>query len=184
MARLAFIGLIVLLLAGGYLLLSGGISPSQLAIPNLSFPTASPQQPSSGTAQSDTIAPYSDPEMHFSLTYPKGLDVHVYDEGDGSRTTTFEGPSPGEGFQVFVQPYGKDTVTEEQFKKDEPSGVRKDAQNVSVQGAPATIFTGHNDMMGDTREAWMIRGGYLYEIVTYKALDSWLQEVLASWRFI
>ena len=34
---------------------------------------------------------YRDVNYHFSIGYPKDLEVHIYDEGDGSRTITFEG---------------------------------------------------------------------------------------------
>ena len=48
----------------------------------------------------------------------------------------------------------------------------------------ATAFYGHNDAMGDTREVWFIRGGFLYEDATYKELEPWLSEIMSTWKFL
>jgi hypothetical protein len=37
--------------------------------------------------------------------------------------------------------------------------------------------------MGDTREVWFIKGGFLYEVTTYKQLDTWLAQILQTWQF-
>jgi hypothetical protein len=34
------------------------------------------------------------------------------------------------------------------------------------------MFFGSNSAMGDTREIWFIHGGFLYEVTTYKELDT------------
>jgi hypothetical protein len=48
--------------------------------------------------------------------------------------------------------------------------------------APA-MFYGNNSIMGDTREIWFIHGGFLYEVTTYKQLDSWLAPIMQTWQF-
>jgi len=48
----------------------------------------------------------------------------------------------------------------------------------------ATMFYGNNPIMGDTREVWFINGGYLYEVATYKSLDTWLAGTMQSWKFL
>jgi hypothetical protein len=48
---------------------------------------------------------------------------------------------------------------------------------------PATAFYGSNSAMGDTREIWFIRGGFLYEVTTYKELDTWLATIMLTWQF-
>ncbi len=175
---------IVLLGAAGYWYTSrsGSISPlspfSPISLPNDSSPHTIYDSPSTNSA------PYSDPNFHFSLSYPKDLDVHIYDETDGGRTVAFEGASPGEGFQVFVVPYTEKAITAERFKTDDPSGVMKNPTDISLDGSPAKIFYGHNDQMGDTREVWTIHGGYLYEVTTYKPLDNWLGTIMTTFKFI
>ena len=56
--------------------------------------------------------------------------------------------------------------------------------DVIVDGAHATMFFGNNAIMGDTREVWFIRGGFLYEVTTYKELDTWLGGIMRTWKFI
>jgi len=83
-----------------------------------------------------------------------------------------------------VIPYGQRQVSNERFKIDEPSGVRKDATTTIIDGVQGTMFFGSNDVMGDTREVWFIHNGYLYEVTTYKPLGALLSQVMATWKFI
>jgi hypothetical protein len=46
------------------------------------------------------------------------------------------------------------------------------------------MFYGNNAIMGDTREVWFIHSGLLYEVTTYKQLDSWLGQIMQTWTFI
>ena len=43
--------------------------------------------------------------------------------------------------------------------------------------------SGERLRMGDTREVWFIHGGFLYEVTTYKQLDSWLAPIMQTWQF-
>ena len=45
------------------------------------------------------------------------------------------------------------------------------------------MFYGSNSVMGDTREIWFINAGLLYEVTTYKQLDTWLVPILQTWQF-
>jgi hypothetical protein len=45
------------------------------------------------------------------------------------------------------------------------------------------MFFGSNSVMGDTREIWFIHGSFLYEVTTYKELDSWLAPIMQTWQF-
>jgi hypothetical protein len=38
--------------------------------------------------------------------------------------------------------------------------------------------------MRDKREVWFIKAGHLYEVATYKALDTWLAQIVQTWQFI
>jgi hypothetical protein len=82
-----------------------------------------------------------------------------------------------------VTPYSGALITEQEFKLDEPSGVDNQPTHVTVDGVPATMFFGNNSVMGDTREIWFIHGGFLYEVTTYKQLDSWLAPIMQTWQF-
>jgi hypothetical protein len=139
----------------------------------------------SSTASSPRIADYADDVFRFKVSYPADYAVREYAEDEaGARTIAFEGPSQGEGFQIFVVPYAHSAITPERFRIDDPSGVMKDAKETDVDRTPAKSFFGYNDQMGDTREVWFIHGGFLYEVTTYKPLDAWLTAILQSWKFI
>jgi hypothetical protein len=128
---------------------------------------------------------YTDDVFHFRVLYPTGYAVREYvEDEEGARTVAFEGPSELEGFQIFVVPYAESSITPERFRKDDPSGVMTDETDIMVDGAPAKSFSGYNDAMDATREVWFIRGGYLYEVTTYKGFDDQLTEALQSWKFL
>jgi hypothetical protein len=78
-------------------------------------------------------------------------------------------------------------LSEARFKLDEhePSGAFDQPTDVMmIDGVHATMFYGSNPIMGDTREVWFIHGGFLYEVTTFKQLDSWLAGIMQTWRFV
>ena len=119
----------------------------------------------------------------FSLLYPDDLRVREYSEGRGT-TIAFQSEKTGRGFQIFVVPYPEDHITPERFKSDVPSGVIQDQQEILIDGARATMFYSQNAVMGDTREVWFIKNGFLYEATTYRDLDAWLSNIMQTWRFL
>src|SRR5215510_1221388 len=68
-------------------------------------------------------------------------------------------------------------ITEERFMMDEPSGVRNDQTETSVDGALALAFHGFDAVMAQTYEVWFIKGDFLYEVSTYKELEPGLNEI-------
>lgn len=120
----------------------------------------------------------------FSLHYPDELTVSEFNEGGGSRTITFANAETGYSFQIFITPYYQDVVTPERFNLDVPSGVFEEPLTVLIDGIPATAFFSSNPIMGETREVWIIHGGYLYEVTTYKELDNWLAKIMQTWKFL
>ncbi len=122
--------------------------------------------------------------FRFSLFYPKDLQVKA-DDYEGSATTiVFENAEGNKGFQIFIVPYKENQISAERFKMDVPSGVIKDKSDILIGGAPATMFYSTNAVMGDTREVWFIKNGFLYEVTTYKELDAWLSGIMQTWRFL
>ena len=127
---------------------------------------------------------YKNTQYHFSLTYPNNLAATEYAEANGALTATFNDDSSGQSFEIYVTPFTGKQITADRFKLDEPSGVYAQPTDVVIGGTRATMFFGQNTVMGDTREVWFIRGGYLYEVTTYKDLDAWLGHILQGWVFI
>jgi hypothetical protein len=175
-----------IIIASGALLFGAGKTTSaQAASPALPFATESTSTASEITVAPppDGYLPYSNQPYHFSVYYPPNLQLHTYDEEGGGFTAAFQNPTTNVGFEVYVTPYSAAQITEQEFKLDEPSGVDNQPTPVTIDGAAATMFFGSNSVMGDTREIWFIHGGFLYEVTTYKELDSWLSPIMQTWQF-
>jgi len=175
---------------GGYYLLSHGL-PAQngAAVAAATAATSSPAAPRPVPArcgQSDgaVCVEYRNDKYHFSVFYSDQKEEHEFDEGGGASTITFENFNNGHGWQLFVVPYGEPQVTPARFKEDDPSGVRTDVQNVTVDGATGAAFYSYDARLGDTYEVWFIHGNYLYELTTLKPLAPQMQERLATWEWL
>jgi hypothetical protein len=99
-------------------------------------------------------------------------------------TVEFQKEAGDPGFQIYVAPITGNRITEERFRMDEPSGVRRDDKEASVDGAPGIAFHGFDPRIGQTYEVWFIKDNLLYEVVTYKQLEAWLNDILSAWRFL
>lgn len=151
-------------------------------------PTSHPDKTISITSSEKLIVPvgtrpYKSLIFRFFLFYPDDLQVKEY-SGGSDTTISFENAKTGKGFQIFIVPYQEDHIATEQFKKDVPSGVINDQVEILIDGLPATMFYSKNPAMGDTREVWFIKNGFLYEVSTYKDLDAWLSAIMQTWRFL
>ena len=127
---------------------------------------------------------YHSEQYRFSLFYPEAMSVDEFDEGDGVATITFENTSGAVGFQIFIVPYSKSLISEERFRQDVPSGVRRNAKSAIIDGVEAVTFTSVDLFLGETREVWFIYRGHLYEITTLAGVGNWFTTVIQSWRFI
>ncbi len=126
---------------------------------------------------------YRNEAFKFSLHYPKNLTFTEYKEQGDAMTIVFESEDAQWGFQIYITPYSGTTITKERFALDSPSGVFKEPLEVMIDGQRAVLFFGKNSIMGETREVWIIHGGYLYEVTTYSDLDAWLGSIMQTWKF-
>lgn len=131
----------------------------------------------------DGMRRYKNQYHRFEIVYPQDLQVQEYVEANKDRTIVFEAEKHETGFQIYITPYAGTNVTREQFLKDQPSGVYKEPTDIWVGDTPAIMFYGEADLMGETREIWFIRDGFLYEVTTYKGLDMWLVNIMKTWKF-
>ena len=176
-------GLVCLLLAAGaYYILWGRGVPDKVFVSTASPVVAKP----STTAREvpDGYKEYRSDFYRLSFLYPDDLSVQEYKGPDTTLTVSFEDTKKEKGFQVFVVPYGSDQISERRFKLDVPSGVREEPVDVMVDGTRASAFFSTNATLGDTREVWFIKNGFLYEVTTYKALDTWLAGIMQTWKFL
>lgn len=127
---------------------------------------------------------YTHPQYGFSLDFPKELEISRYDEGGNSETIVFQKPNEQVGFQIFVTPYFEAEITTERLQKDVRSGAIEEPTEVIIGGGQrALVFWGNDPIVGRLREVWFIHDKYLYEVTAYAELDSWLAEILETWKF-
>lgn len=171
-------------LAVGWLVFRSGILPLgqprvlESAIPESTLPLKPARTAPKGFIE------YRNERYRFSLFYPANLTFKERDEGSGAMTITFQDVETVQGFQIFIVPYGGQKVSEQRFKQDEPSGVRTQSRNITIDGIAATSFFGNNSTLGDTAEIWFIHNYRLYEVTTLKPLAGWLTPIMTSWEFI
>lgn len=126
---------------------------------------------------------YRNSQYKFSLLHPTGLSVSERFEVGGAITIVFQNTKEQKGFQIFIVPYKEDQISEERFKKDVPSGVRTQVEEVSIDGVPAVAFYSKDTYLGDMREVWFIANGFLYEVVTIKSYERTLSDILLTLIF-
>jgi hypothetical protein len=185
--RIVILGTCIVIGVGALYAHNNGVNAAPMtALAILPTSTPSPLPTSTSTTQvaSQGKRQYSKAGFHFSLLYPENLQVQEYPEQGGGFTVTFQDLVADQEVQVYVTPYSGSQISEAQFKLDEPSGVRKNQTDVVVDGARGTMFFSSAPRMNDTREVWFINRGFLYEVTTYKELDSWLAQIMQTWKFI
>lgn len=126
---------------------------------------------------------YKNSFQNFTLQYPESLTVKDFDEGEGTHTITFESAIEGEGFQIFLTPYFGDVITSSRMLKDIPNGsFTEPVEIIFGDNIRGIVFFSRGEI-GDMREVWFIHNGYLFEVTTYQEHDTWLAEIMNTWRF-
>ena len=127
---------------------------------------------------------YRNEKYGFSYYHSPEAKITEYDEGRGAMTVVLENFERVRGMQVFIVPYGESLISEERFRMDVPSGVRKNVEEAVLDGVRAVTFNSVDESLGETREIWVIRDGYLYEITTFSGVGNWFAPIIQSWRFL
>ena len=129
------------------------------------------------------------PRYGFSVVVPKDLEALRVDEGEGTETIVFT-PMAEDAeavMQIFVTPYLPHEITKERLAKDVPGGEIKEVTEVMIgvgSDVRAVRFSSQHPGLGEAREVWFLRNGYLFEVTTRMANDAWLASVLKTWQFI
>jgi hypothetical protein len=127
---------------------------------------------------------YRNKHYGFSVYYPAEIPPQELPDRDDQLTVLFQGAAGEPGFEIYVAPTKDTTITPERFKLDQPSSVMKERHDTSIDGVSAITFFGFNAGVGETREVWFIHNGFLFEVTTYKKLDSWLSDIMQTWQVI
>lgn len=134
----------------------------------------------------DGYVKYENKKYGFFYYHPPEASIKEYDEGGGAMTIVLENAKTVRGLQIFIVPYSQNTISEERFKLDVPSGIRENVEKTYI-GQPqveAVTFNSYDSILGETREAWFIYNGHLYEITTFKGVGDWFVPIMQSWRFL
>lgn len=127
---------------------------------------------------------YRNAKYGFSVQYPEPLQATDHTERAGAHSTTFEAEGEEKGFQIFITPYRGEQITASRINLDTRGTATGTPQEVVLgDGTRALIFFSNSPLLGTLREVWFIRGGYLYEVTTYARFDTWLTDIMKTWRF-
>lgn len=126
---------------------------------------------------------YRNEKYGFQYNHPPQAVITEYDEGGGAMTLVHENHEHVRGMQIFIVPYAEATISEERFRMDVPSGVRKNVEETTLDGVRAVTFNSLDSRLGETREVWLIHNGYLFEITTFRGVGNWFTPLIQSWRF-
>ena len=130
------------------------------------------------------------PQYKFSLNYPSDMNSTNFTEGGGEQIL-FQDSSNDRWFQMYITPWDEgDNLSVDRIRQDLPDLLIQSPQTVILGpkqadgvGPRAVIFFGEQDGLGETREVWFVRGDFLYQITTFKRLDSFLAEILSTLQF-
>jgi len=188
--KIALIILAIALLFGAiYFVVSNKKSPQSEEVSN----NINEYQSVSGNEQTFTIAQsedgenniYTDSQYKFSFEYPKNFTATKFQEGEEGDTILVQEKESKKSFQIFISPFDEPgPLTKERVKQDLPDLIiNNPEQRVLKNGAVALVFFSEEESLGETREIWFVHNGYLYQISTYKELDSLVAKIISTWRF-
>lgn len=129
---------------------------------------------------------YTNEVFNFSFKYPDGYAVRSI-EGEGSVTILLERALDSRGIQIHITPYtDKDiAITADRVQRDVPDISVEEPQPILLgETGEGLAFKSDNETFdGDSREAWFIVAGNLYQISTYAEYDELLKAIFATWSF-
>ena len=190
-----FAAIIVVILAGGVVYYFAKNQNLALRTLKLEFwQSSNNQAPSSDIPSSNNQAPssnnqYKNDQFGFSFGYPEGFNISDFDDGGGKiilvkNVGSSVSNNSDNGFQIFIAAFDEPgPITKERILKDIPDMVISNEKEILVGGERALSFTSKDELGGETREIWIARGGYLYQITGYKNFEKELLEIMGTWKF-
>lgn len=193
-----FLGVIVVILIGlSFLFLRNIQIPNASEIPRAALGEA---EDAGDTVKAGKI--FSDSDKQFTLNYPPDLVVVESSPEDSVKTITFESRETrpptrlaeatakrageaGRGFEITILPFDEDgPPTPERIMEDLPDAVIKNPKNITIgDNITALAFDSTDENIGDTSEIWFVRGGYLYQAVTYREFSAELEKIVGTIEF-
>jgi hypothetical protein len=185
------VGISVLVAAGLLLWLHGTLgSDTNIAErePTTLFSAASSSDSQTGAATQ--AAPsgnrFVSERYGFSIAVPSGYNIQQYEEAENARTLVFSSESAEPAFQVYISPVDAASqlqVSPELLRNRFPQLPIAQPQEVTIGKTPALAFLSRTPQLGRTREVWLYRNGYLFQVTARKQHDRWLSSIMSTWRF-
>jgi hypothetical protein len=119
---------------------------------------------------------------HFTIQVPTALNKTFDIVEDGESALAYQNADGSEIFTVLSAPFS-DSLTTQSILQEYPFNVIDDFGLLAVGGEPAFTFVNDNNDLDGTFEVWFVHDGVLYEILTNAHLDTWLKDILTTWRF-
>ena len=100
---------------------------------------------------------------------------------DSGELLTFDrGPV---SFQIFIISFDESgPITPERIKRDLSDIEMADVRYAILDGIDAIFFYGNAEGL-DTYEVWAINNNRLYQIMTYRGMEEFLNEVMNTWKW-
>jgi hypothetical protein len=116
----------------------------------------------------------------FSFSYPTGFRVNSVPV-EGGEMVTIENQD-GTGFQIFIIPFDEPgMITPERIRQDLPDAIINEPKVADLDGVRTLVFSGYDEALGDTFEAWAVDGGKLYQISGPETATDLVIETLETW---
>lgn len=133
------------------------------------------------------VADYENAQFGFSLKMPDGFSpLQLPEDETGAHTLVLQN-SAGEGIQIRISPYSDiKTLTADDISTAIPDMSISEPEIVTIGPEYTGVaFVSDNEAFeGASREVWFVYEGNLYQISTYKRLDTLLQAIFATWEFL
>ena len=152
-----------------------------------------PFQKNSDTAKTDAnqpkapevLVPYSNPDFKFTIQIPNSLTEHNIPDKNGSLTILFKSDDKNKNFQIRASSFDEPPpLTAARVKKALPDMMMDQPEDITIgDGIPALSFYSQDASLDDSKEIWFVANGHLYQISGYANSESWLMNILASWKF-
>lgn len=130
---------------------------------------------------------YRNETLRFSLSLPESFTAgELPVDDDGGRTIVLQNEH-GEGIQIYARPFDDiRNLTADMIRHDIPDMEISDVQTVEIgENHSGIAFLSDNEAFGGaSREVWFVFRGNVYQISTYARLDSLLQALFATWKFL
>lgn len=132
---------------------------------------------------------YKNSNLNISFEYDEELKISSFEESDIGDVVEIHNPANPDdkrGLELFASAFDEDMeiVTPERIWQDLPDLVINNPQEAIIAGGKQVlIFEGEDEIIGATREVWIIHNQHLFQIVASMEADQWLAEVMKTWKF-